>query len=167
MRKRHLFPVLIALLVMGMAPLSALHARENQDNTVTITVAVPTFETNFFTDALLQEFEKNNPNIKVKIVSKDAQIPSPAGGLDTYFKAIQDYVNAADVLYVSSNFTSPGATRAGYFLDLGPLSSIDKTLNTDDYFPAVWKSFLWDQGIAALPTGDDLSVTASESPPSD
>src|SRR5258708_1082221 len=160
MIKRLLFPVLIVLLVMGMAPLSALHAREKQDSTVTITVAVPTFETNFFTDTLLQEFEKSHPNIKVKVVGKDAQIPPPANGLDAYFKAVQDYVSAADVLYVSSNFMSPEATRAGYFLDLAPLSSVDKTLNTDDYFPAVWKSFEWDQGVWALPTGADVSVLA-------
>jgi len=53
---------------------------------------------------------------------------------------------------------SAEATRAGYYLDLMPLANEDKTLNPDDFFPSIWQSFQWDNGLWAMPFSADAFV---------
>lgn len=143
---------LVALLA---ATLSVSHA---EDNSVTITAALSSFSAGIFKQTILQQFEMTHPNIKVKVITKDAFIAPPTAGLDAYLKAVQDYVSSADVVHVGNSFSMLEATRAGYFLDLSPLIATDKGLNSDDFYPAVWKSFQWDHRIWALPTGADIMV---------
>src|SRR5262249_13048986 len=99
------------------------------------------------------------------LVKIDAMIPPAAHGLDRHLAAVQQYTQAADVLYVASfpylnnsSGISTEATRAGYFLNLKPLVDANTTLNSDDYLPAVWQSYKWDQAIWALPFAADPYV---------
>ncbi len=150
---------ILAVLLIGLLPLSGLRAQTAANDSITITVAVPTFIADGLTESTIAEFfkpfEAAHPGVHVRVVSKDARIPPAAAGLDAHLKAVQDYASAADVVYASSDFMSPEAARAGYFFDLAPLISSDKTINADDFYPAVWKSFQWDNGVWALPTGAD------------
>src|SRR5262249_35149447 len=101
---------------------ASVPALRAQDNSVTITVALPDFLMNSLPDDLIPQFESDNPGIKVKIVSAGNNIGfgSPVNGLDDYLKALHDYVSSADVLLVNSNSAAEEATRVGYILDLTP-----------------------------------------------
>ncbi|MHB8627063.1 MAG: ABC transporter substrate-binding protein [Aggregatilineales bacterium] len=142
------------VIAIGAVPLSATHA---QSAPTTITVALPSFTSDYANSgagkALIQQFEDAHPGVQVQVVSKDAQVPPAAAGLDNYFKGLQDYVSSADVLYTSD--VTPESTRAGYFLDLMPLITTDSSVNVADFYPAAWKAFQWDNGYWALPTNAD------------
>src|SRR5260370_33481244 len=84
---------LVLMLVLTSAPIPAIHA---QDNAITITIAVPSFGGDI--KATIKDFETSHPGIHVQVITKDAQIPNPASGLDAYFKAVADYVSSADVI---------------------------------------------------------------------
>lgn len=155
---RWLFTMMIAILVIGISvPLASLRAQGNA-NAVTITLAVPNFNRDTFTDKLITDFETANPNIKVSIVKNDSIVPRVSGGLDKHLEAMQKYVAAADVVFIDPRRTpiSPAATRAGFFLDLSPFANEDKTLNVDDFYPSIWQSYQWDKGLWALPTAADI-----------
>ncbi len=145
------------LLAVASFPLKTLQA---QDNTVTVTLGVPSITADNYSDQLLSDFATAHPGITVKIVKTDVAIPNPNAGLDAYFTALQSFVNAADVLYIDPRRSpvAPVATNAGYFLDLTPLVNGDKSLNVDDFYPTVWQSFQWDKGIWALPTSTDAQI---------
>src|SRR5258707_14302189 len=154
---RMLLIALALMLALGIAPLSRLKA---DDTAVTITLGVPAFMKDFLNRDVMDKFEQSHPGIKVELVSADSNAPAPANGLDKYLDAMQKYAATADVIYVDSGYVTPEATRAGYFLDLAPLASDDKTLNPDDFYPALWNAFQWDKGIWALPTGANVLVLA-------
>src|SRR5689334_15757429 len=84
------------LLAIASFPLRTLSA---QDNTVTITLGVPSINADTYSDQMLADFAAAHPGIKVNIVKTDVAIPNPNAGLDAYFTAMQTFANAADVLY--------------------------------------------------------------------
>jgi ABC-type glycerol-3-phosphate transport system substrate-binding protein len=150
------FTVLLVFLIIGtMLPPPALRA---QDNSIIVTVAMPTFVAGRITDQVIADFEAENPGVKVKIVEDSTSLPDPALALDEYYTTLEKYVSLADVLLVDANRIQPEATLAGYYLDLAPLVAEDTALNPDDFFPAAWQSFQWDKGIWALPYGMDTFV---------
>ncbi len=154
---------LLSVMGLGLSPLGPIYSQaqsNTQSNTMTLTLALPSFMSGSDAQiqAVVQPFEQAHPGVSVKVITKDPMLPSPAQGLDNYFKALHDYMISADVVYVDENVISPEGTRAGYFLDLGPLTSSDTTLNIDDFYPATWKAFQWDHGQWALPTGADAIV---------
>ncbi len=150
------------------APATAIptgNLSEVEEGSVKLSVAIPSFMESLFTDRLINAFESSHPGVKVSLVRMDAHIPPAALGLDKHFEAVQQYTSAADVLYVASstylNNTSTisvEATRAGYFLNLKPLVDTDQELNSDDFFPTLWQSYQWDQGVWALPFAADPYV---------
>src|SRR6185436_16200924 len=111
------------------------------DTTVTITLGVPDYMKDFLNRDVIDKFEQSHPGTKVQLITADANAPAPAMALEKYLDAMQKYAASADVLYVDSSYITPAATRAGYFLDLAPLASDDKTLNADDFYPALWNAF--------------------------
>src|SRR5438552_3538611 len=117
----------IAVVAVATLPLRILSA---QDNTVTITLSVPSIQADVYSDQMISDFESAHPDIKVKIVKADIAIPNPNAGLDAYFTAMQTFANSADVLYIDPRRSpvTPVATSAGYFLDLTPLVNGDKSL---------------------------------------
>jgi ABC-type glycerol-3-phosphate transport system substrate-binding protein len=146
-------------------PAPVANTTRSQGSSVKLTIAIPNFLGSLFTDRLISAFESSHPGVKLTLVKIDANIPPAALGLDQHFRAVEQYTSAADVVYVAStsylgNTTrlSVEATRAGYVLNLKPLVNIDTKLNPDDFFPALWQSYQWDQGIWALPLAADPYV---------
>jgi ABC-type glycerol-3-phosphate transport system substrate-binding protein len=156
LKRRLLYLVAIAMLLLGLAPLTALHAQDA--NTVTITVGVPDYLRDVFNNDLLSKFEADHLNIKVKVVTANMEGGVPSDGLTTYLEAMQKYANSADVLMADFSTISPEATRAGYFLNLAPLATDDASLNADDFYPSLYNAFQWDKGIWALPTGTNINL---------
>jgi ABC-type glycerol-3-phosphate transport system substrate-binding protein len=149
---------LAILLVCALAagPLTGLAPRAAaQGDQVVLQLAVPEFYRDAFSAQLLSDFEAANPGVKVQIKDANLAIPDVINGLDKHFEEIGKYAQSADVLFVTSTTISNEATLAGYFLDLAPLTQVDTTLNSDDFYPAIWNSFQWNRGIWALPTGTD------------
>ncbi len=151
MRLRYFVFLLMATLLVGL-PLAA------QDSTVTLQLAVPEFLSETFDADLIAEFESQNPGIKLNIVSSSGGgfAASPAFGINAHLEDMQEYVASADVVFVNSSSLTPESARAGYFLDLSPLTSADPTLNIDDFIPAAWQSFQWDRSVWALPVSTDV-----------
>lgn len=151
-RKKVLSAMMLALLVLVAVPLTTAAQSE-----IVVTVAVPQFFSNMITPELLEIFAAENPGIRAKVV--DGGFPgfaSPTDGLESHLSDVSDYVSSADVVYASSDNFSVEATRAGYILDLTPLTSADPTLNAEDFIPAAWQSVQWDNGVWALPVSVDV-----------
>ncbi len=135
------------------------------ESSVNLSVAIPNIMSGVFTDSLIKTFEDSHPGVVISLVKLDANIPPAAADLDKHLAAVQQYAGSADVLYVASanylnnaSSISEEATRAGYFLDLKPFVDADSTVNTDDFFPALWQSYQWDKGVWALPFAADPYV---------
>src|SRR5258708_28561347 len=143
------------IMLVGVAlPLHTLQAQ----NTIPITLAVSAFAKEACSEKLGGDFEAVKPGVKVRLVDAQGRIPDVSQGLEAQLTAVQAFASSADVVSISSNTISVEATRAGYFLNLEPLVSEDKTINTDDFFPAIWQSYQWDKGIWALPTAANVYV---------
>src|SRR5260221_8154355 len=117
-------------------PVPIANTSAEQDSSVLLTVAVPSFLNGSFSPSLISAFESTHPGVKVSLVKVDAVIPPAAAGMDKHLAAVQQYVGAADVLYIASapyfnntSSISTEATRAGYFLNLKPLVDADTELN--------------------------------------
>ncbi len=151
------FTAILALCVTfaSMAPLSSLYA---QGNTVTLQLTIPTTLADVYSPKFLGDFESSHPGIKVQVNRQNPTITPAAFGLDRHFETVQKYVTSGDVVYITAGSISAEDTRAGYYLDLAPLVREDKILNPDDFYPAIWQSNQWDQGIWALPVSADPFV---------
>jgi ABC-type glycerol-3-phosphate transport system substrate-binding protein len=154
-RRVTLLLMMVALSIVGLAPLMRLQA---QDNPITLSLAIPNGQGDFYNEKLVATYEASHLGIKLNLVKEPPSYPTAAQDLDKHFEGVQKYVQSADVLAVDLFSMSPEATRAGYFLDLAPLVNDDKTINTDDFFPTLWQSFQWDKGIWALPVNADAIV---------
>jgi ABC-type glycerol-3-phosphate transport system substrate-binding protein len=145
---------LLILLATTILTSSALFAQDN----IVLTLGVPDWVVGSLDDEIFDDFEANHPGVDVVFaaVTSELVFPSPPEyGITDYLDSWSEYVSSADVLLINTYNTHVAATRAGYLLDLSPLVATDSTLNEDDFFPAMWQSFQWDQGIWGLP------VTAS------
>lgn len=139
----------ILLMVMGLMGLQI-----SAQSTPIITISVPTFWEMLFNENVLAEFEAQH-GVDVQLIY-DAQTPFGPSRLDdpsidNWQKALTEYAQSADVLFVDNDFLSPELTRAGVFLDLTPLVQVDSFLNPADFHPKVWESFGWDDSQWALP----------------
>lgn len=152
--QRLLLPTVILLLVAGTVPQVS-----GQDETI-ITIAVPEWMNDVFDADLFGPFQDAHPGVKVVVVSsgQDSFYSPAAYGIDDHLKGAEKYASEADVLYVSNYNLSVEATRAGYFLDMTPLVTSDAALDTSDFFPAIWQSFQWDQGIWGLPVSASVDL---------
>ena len=146
--------LLVVLLVGSVGPL-----RAQGDGTI-LTLAVPTYLEDRLTDDVLGQFEAQY-GVTVELVTTGGGgfgMTFGGGGssdVDAYLDEQAEAVTEGDVILISSSDITPEATRAGYYLDLAPLVNSDSTLNTGDYYPAVWESFQWDGGVWALPATVD------------
>jgi ABC-type glycerol-3-phosphate transport system substrate-binding protein len=154
-RRLLLFLTTLLALIIGIVPMAAAQA---QDGTTTIQLSVPQFMRQIISDQLISDFETANPTIKVNVLSNDNNGGEAASGVDALLTSAQAYASTADVLFVDNSNLSVQATRAGYYLDMTPLTSSDTALNVDDFIPGVWQSFQWDNGIWALPVSTDIII---------
>jgi ABC-type glycerol-3-phosphate transport system substrate-binding protein len=133
--------------------------------TPTITLSLPGQYVDFVTDDTLAAFEAQY-GVNVHIVAESGgmiAINMGGGGnadITAQLEAAQELASTADVVYVDQASMTPIETQAGYFLNLAPLANSDPALNINDFYPAVWQSFQWDQGLWALPiAADAIMVT--------
>jgi ABC-type glycerol-3-phosphate transport system substrate-binding protein len=160
MRSRNLkFSLLIVLLILLPSTLIPLMG---QSETI-LTISIPEWQQDIFTEDIFEEFEAANPGVKIVTVFEQS------GGLYIGSEMDEDQINesfnqalesttSADVLYAQSYSLSVEATRAGLYLDLAPLINNDPSFNADDFFPAVWESYQWDNGIWAVPTTANVTL---------
>src|SRR5689334_15600318 len=122
MRRFNRWLLVIAVLIMVSTVFSSAKPYLAQSNTTILSVAVPSLMKDNFTKNVIDGFESANPGVTLNIVPIDATITPATSDLKKHFDSLQQYVSAADVLFVNSNSLTVEATRAGYFLDLGPLA---------------------------------------------
>jgi ABC-type glycerol-3-phosphate transport system substrate-binding protein len=118
-----------------------------QDNSITLSLSDPDFLGDL--SGVVADFEAAHPGVHVELVGNDARMQPTPG-----------YASTADVLFFDGYdmALNPSDTRAGYILDLAPLINTDTTFNTDDFYPQIWSSFQWDNGIWAIPIAADMMV---------
>ncbi len=152
--------VTVSLVTTGTISTSpAKHA--NAESTITLVLSVPSLWENTITPDLLAEFEAQNPGVDVYVTYSENSFfgfgPSVSDtAVDDRLDSTEAFVQTADVLYVDSSSLTAEDTQAGYFLDLSPLVMNDPNLDTNDFIPAVWQSYQWDNGIWALPLSTDV-----------
>lgn len=150
--------VIIFVLISSMVVLP--NATAAQDGEIVITITIPEFLQGFITPELLAEFEAQNPGVRVVIDNdQDGAFNAPdPNDIEGYLDDMQAYASSADVLYVTS--LDSYVTRAGYLLDLAPLTSVDSALDINDFYPAVWESFQFDSGVWGVPLSADVILVA-------
>ncbi|MBN2471826.1 MAG: extracellular solute-binding protein, partial [Anaerolineae bacterium] len=147
--------LLLTLLLMLVFP--AAQPSVAAQATPAIILSLPGTYEDFITAEVLASFEAQY-NVRVHIEYGTA-FSLGGGGQQAVTATLENAAElaaSADVVYVDQTTLTPAATQAGYFLNLAPLTSSDPTLNIHDFYPAVWQSFQWDQGIWALPTAADV-----------
>lgn len=146
--------LLLATFILLLLPFASLAAQEQP----TISIAISSFLKNNFDESIFDDFEAAN-SVQVYVNYVDPPfLNSSSDDINEYLDNIAEYAAAADVLAVSQEQLSLFATRAGYFLDISPLTSADASLNAEDYFPAAWNSVQWDNGVWALPISLDATM---------
>ncbi|MBZ0275727.1 MAG: extracellular solute-binding protein [Anaerolineae bacterium] len=155
MHKWRVLTGLLALAVLiGFVPSAAAQSG------VILQVVIPEFMADTITPELFAPFEQQT-GTTVQIVQSSVQslFTAPAANdVTTHLQSIADYVSAADVVFATSNNLSVEATRAGYYLDLAPLANGDSSLNSEDFYPAVYQSYQWDRGLWAIPVSTSVTT---------
>ncbi len=130
-----------------------------QDLPILLSADLPEFFNTFIDSRFFTTFEEEHPGVRVTITYKNTEPDQPpAFGIEKYLNAIKNLAESADVVFVSPNTLSNMATRSGFFLDMASLVKADSSLNVDDYYPAMWKSFQWDGGVWALPLSGSINL---------
>lgn len=163
-QKRRLFMLWMMAVLIGVAVVPAAGVAAQGE--IVISVSFPEFMEEILGEDTFTQFEADNPGVKVNVVYSGMDsffTASPSQDLSGHLESIQELASSADVVSVQSSNVSMEATRAGYFLDLSPLTSADATLNVDDFVPALWQSFQWDGAVWALPVSTDV-ITVTYDP---
>lgn len=154
MKRQHVFGVL--MVVVGLLVTFNVVAQ----NTVTLSLNIPGYLEQVFTEAIIADFEAQNSGVDVVVIGSDngeAFFDSPAyASVEQHFDSVASYVDSADVLFVQTSSMSPMATAAGYFLDLAPLLQTDTAFDAAAYHPAMVESLQWDGGTWGLPLTADI-----------
>src|SRR5579859_7651290 len=80
----------IGATALMVAPTNIQAQTDAETNAMTLTLALPSFmsASDAQVQAVAQPFEQAHPGVTVKVINKDPILPSPADGLDNYFKAL-------------------------------------------------------------------------------
>ncbi len=146
---------LTMLVLLCAAPVVTVMA---QDAAVILQMTVPFFAEDLLVP-VIEQFEAENPGVQVLLL--------PYGGFglpvedsddpEEYLDNLADYFSSADILFINNDIT-PEATRAGYLLDLSPLTQSDPAFNAAAFHPTVLPSFMWDGRQWALPISTNFVV---------
>lgn len=143
--------LLVALLLVGSSLPSRPQAAQAQ-STIVLTLSVPTFIKEFMDDTIIERFEADHPGVEVVVVGVDIfSAGDPASDIDSHLESVQKAVTSGDVAIIDESFLSPEAIRAGFYLDLTPLTSVDPSFNANDYIAAALQSFQWNNGLWGIP----------------
>ena len=151
-KTRSIFISILVVFIIGILP-----SVQAQDDDVTLSLAVWEIARDLFTPEFFAPFEAENPGVHVVLenIGANFDFASLASGFETHLEEVGDYASAADIVLVGSHNMSVEATRAGYFLDLTPLATVDNTLDEADFFAPVWQAFQWDDSLWAMPVAVD------------
>ena len=155
---RRLLSIVSLCIVNIVNPLQMLHAANGPK---ILSVALPDYLLADFPSNVFQRFEADHPGLTVNIVKSGNDVlyyPPAAAAIADHLAGAKKYTATADILYVDKYNLSVETSRAGYFMDLSPLVSGDRTLNAEDFVPAIWQSFQWDRGLWAMPLVGDVMV---------
>lgn len=131
-----------------------------QGASVVLQVAVTEFAQDSVQIAI-DAYEAQNPDVSVQIVDVDGfGVPvNPNDEPEEFHEDLAAYFQTADVLLVDSSLNSE-ATRAGYVLDLSPLTQGDPNYNESAYHFSMVNAFRWDFGQWALPISANFVTIA-------
>jgi len=150
------------ILILGfLIPTLALTVRPTEAQNEVVTIAIPDYMRDLFSEEVFDQFEAEHPGVDVEIVYNGNNALMFGGGLqdiNEYLNSMRSVAETADVLLLDSSEIGPELTRAGYLLDLAPLVNADTTLNSADFYEAVWQAFQWDGGVWALPVSADVTL---------
>lgn len=149
--------MLLLLFTVMAVGLSSSPPAQAQNGPV-LTLSVPGFWEDLLTDEVLAEFESQY-GVQVHVEFGPGAIFIESGGdtdLESRLETTSNLSSSADVIYVDSSDVVVEDTQAGYFLNLAPLANNDPNLDINDFIPAVWQSYQWDQGIWVLPLSTDV-----------
>ncbi len=165
MRSQKLSLYVLLLLSLTTLTAASLTVSNAQSATSVISIAVPDYIAEQWPANVFAAFESTYPDFSVNVVrlGSSALYSSPAANRDGFWAAASQYAATADILYVNYFYLTPETTNARFYLELTPLINADPTLNADDFVPAVWQSFQWDNGIWALPAYVDLTLLTYDS----
>ena len=133
MVRRYWYMVLVVLLLGIVLPPAAAQSGE-----IVLSISVPDNMAETLQNGLLEQFQLENPDIRIHVIETGGGffiIGGATGDIEEYLDGIEEQVTEADVLWVDSSDITPQSTRAGYFLDLSPLVSVDSALDTGDFYP--------------------------------
>lgn len=125
---------------------------------IAISLAVPDNLTALFSPQIIAQFEAAHPDTHVDVIPLKVAFPKSPTDSGKYLQAVRDLASTADVVLVTSDHFNPKATRAHAVVDLKQYTDFDKSLNADDFYPALWQSFQWDNAIWALPLSGQFGV---------
>ena len=149
---RKLIWFLMALCVAVGVPTAA------QETSTVVQLAVPFFLEDIL-EPVIEQYNADNPGV-LAVLSPYQGFGIPVDDSDdpaAYLDSLEEYFSSADVLLVDSSLP-PAATRAGFVLDLSPLTGSDPAFNEADFQPALLPSFEWDGGQWALPISSSFVV---------
>jgi len=135
-----------------------------QGNQIVLQVAVTGFAEDGLQEAV-DAYEELNPGVQVQLVGYDGfgMPANPNNDSETYHEDLLTYFQTADVVLVDDGLNSE-ATRAGYVLDLAPLTQSDPDYNESNYHQTMIDAFKWDFGQWALPVSASFTtITYSQS----
>jgi ABC-type glycerol-3-phosphate transport system substrate-binding protein len=147
---------------LGLLLTASLMPAVSQQETI-LTVMVPDWQRNIYSDSLFDEFEAANPGVKVIVVPEQMtgfffgpEMDEEA--MTSSFDEMLKGAGVADVLQVRPYNLTVEATRAGAYLDLKPLIENDPDFDVNDFPETVWHSYQWDNGIWAIPISVNIQV---------
>lgn len=123
-----------------------------------LVVSLPSIWEDLVTPDMLAQFEAQYGVDVIPVFSQNTFgfFGGTGAAVEDHLDSTEELVNSADTVYIDATTLTPEDTIAGYFLDLKPLAQSDPALNTDDFIPAAWQSYQWDNGLWALPLSLDV-----------
>lgn len=147
------FALLLFLLLTLSAGISSA-----QSSDVVIQLAASTLSSDIIQSSI-DAFGAAHPGIQVQLVNYDG-FGSPVqynDDAEAYQDDLAEYFRMADVLLVDETITAE-ATRAGYLLNLMPLTSSDPDYSAANFRGDLANAFSWDFGQWAIPLSVDATV---------
>ncbi len=140
--------IVVALLVVTF---SAGLGHPAQASQIVLSAALPATLVDQFGPQLIATFHETYPDLSLALIRISDYAPSLVTNPAQHFTILDQLASSADVIGVRFTSLSPLDTQSGYFLDLAPLITADEAIKTEDYYPVLWQSFQWDNGMWALP----------------
>ena len=147
--------LLLSFINVVIAPIQPASAQAER----AVSVSLPSFwRDTLDIDAIVADFEAENPGTRIEVRYEGNLVIGGAGqaDVDAALEAALELASTADIVYVDNSTLNTIGTRAGYFLDMTPFVNSDTELDVDDFYPAVWESFQWNEGVWALPVSTNV-----------